>query len=111
MLESLEHAGLAPRRDSTAAHESAIAQAGMLLHVGSATLEVFLFADEKGRKAAEVTLDTTKYVAYNAAQTVQGERSLIRAQNLLAILDSRRDAQRERVGDALTAGAPQPHTH
>jgi hypothetical protein len=109
VLRSLERAGLAPHRDSLPVHEPGIAQPGMLVHLGTAALKVFLFADEAARKAVESALDTTKYVGYNQEQTARGEPSLIRAANLLAILESRRDAQRERVGDALTAGPPQTH--
>ena len=108
MLKSLERAGLGVRRDSVPARDPAIAQPGLLLHIGPATLEVFLFADEAARKSAQQRLDTTRFVRYDQDLTVRADRSLIGAANLLAILDSKRDAQRQRVGDALTAGAPQP---
>jgi hypothetical protein len=38
---------------------------------------------------------------------MRAEPTLIASENLLAILRSRSDHQRERVSDALTAGPPQ----
>ena len=39
---------------------------------------------------------------------MQGEATAIENDNLLALLFSRNEQQRERVADALTAGPPQP---
>ncbi len=107
VLERLQRSGLVAQRDSSAAEEKGLAQRGMLIHLGSASLEVFLFPDSAARKAAEKGLDTTQFVGYMDPQGIRAERSLIRSANLLALLDSKRDVQRQRVGDALTAGPPQ----
>lgn len=108
VVDRLIRAGLGVRRDSAPAREPALATPGVLYHLGSATLALFFFPDSAARKAAVSRLDTTQFVGYNDPQTIRAERSLIQSANLLALLDSRRDAQRERIGDAITAGPPQP---
>jgi hypothetical protein len=53
-------------------------------------------------------VDTTRYLGYTEAVSMQQLPTLIQSANLVAILHSRNDLQRERVGDMLTAGPPQP---
>lgn len=108
LSERLMSSGLVLRRDSTPAHEDSVAIAGVLYHIGIANLKVFFFPDSVARKAAVARLDTAQFVGYDQSQTSKGERSLIQSANVLALLDSRRDQQRERIGDAITAGPPQP---
>lgn len=108
LAERLIRSGLVLRRDSTPAHEPGVPVAGILYHIGQSNLAVYFFADSTARKAAVAKLDTTQFVGYDQEQTNKGERSLIQSVNLLALLDSHRDQQRERIGDAITAGAPQP---
>jgi hypothetical protein len=109
LVERLIRAGLVVRRDSAPAHEPGVPIAGVLYHIGSlASLEVFYFPDSAARRAAVAKMDTTPFVHYDQAQSMKGERSLIQNANVLALLDSRRDESRERIGDAITAGAPQP---
>ncbi|MDE3217613.1 MAG: hypothetical protein KGO03_14490 [Gemmatimonadota bacterium] len=108
LVERLLQAGLVVRRDSAPAHETGVPIAGVLYHLGSlASLEVFYFPDSAARRAAAAKMDTTPFVHYDQPQSVKGERSLIQNANVLALLDSRRDESRERIGDAITAGAPQ----
>lgn len=112
LVERLIRAGLVVRRDSAAVHETGVPIAGVLYHLGPANLEVFYFADSAARRAAVAALDTTPFVHYDQTQTSRGERSIIQNANVLALLDSRRDETRERIGDAITAGAPQaPKPH
>lgn len=111
LVERLMQAGLVVRRDSTPVHEPGVPIAGVLYKIGAlAKLEVFYFPDSAARRAAVATMDTTPFVHYDQPQTMKGERSLIQNANVLALLDSRRDESRERIGDAITAGAPQPAT-
>jgi len=108
ILDRLDHAGLAPRVDSEPATESALSQKGLLVHVGRADLELFIYPDSNARVADEQKLDHSKYVEIDAEPGINQEATLIRSVNVLAILKSINDHQRERVSDAITAGPPQP---
>ena len=110
VLYRLERAGLAPHLDSTARpEEKSLGGLPMVIKIGmSARLEVFLYSDSTARIADGKRLDRTQLVAPGAAQTIQQERTLIENANLIGLLTSVNNHQRERVSDALLAGAPQP---
>jgi len=109
VFDRLDHAGLAPRRDSAAGaiRDPSLALSGTRLLLGNAQLDVFIYADASARERDEGRLDRSKFIEASAEPTLRGEATLIRNANLLAILRSRNDHQRERVSDALTAGPPQ----
>jgi hypothetical protein len=77
--------------------------------LGNAELDVFIFPDAPSRERVESGLDRSKFIEATDEPTLRGEATLIRNANLLAVLRSRNDHQRERVSDALSAGPPQPH--
>ena len=104
----LEQAGVAPRPDSAPPEMPSLGPAPTVYVVGTSALAVYLFADSSRRAHAASTLDTTKFVGPSTALSARGETTAIQNDNLLALLFSRNDHQRERVSDALTAGAPQP---
>jgi hypothetical protein len=109
VLERLDRSGLAPQKDSLAASEPSLTQRGLLLHLGSnAELEVFIYGTEAARAADEAKLPKGDFVEAGQPYTMRHERTLIRSANMLGILKSLRDRQRERVTDAITAGPPQP---
>ena len=108
VFDRLDHAGLAPRRDSSGTIELApLTQKGSRLLVGTSELDVFIYPDTASRARDEARLDRSKYIEATAEPTLRGEATLIRNVNLLAVLRSRNDHQRERVSDALSAGPPQ----
>jgi hypothetical protein len=102
----LDQAGLAPR-DSTLTDLPTLGPAPSVYVVGMSGLAVYLFPDSLARRRAAESLDSTKFVAPSAALTMRNEATAIQNDNLLALLFSQREQQRERVSDALTAGAPQ----
>lgn len=108
LTERLLRAGMGVHLDSAPARDSAIARAGLLYHIGHSTLRVFLFADSVERKAAVAKLDTTGFIDYMATQVYPPRTSMLQSANLLALLVSQSETQRQRIGDAITAGAPQP---
>jgi hypothetical protein len=110
VMERLKRAGLVARIDSTKkASEKGLTREGLLVHLGrSADLSVYLYADSNARAADEKQLDRAAYVDPSAPVSIKRERTLIRNGNLLALLTSINDQQRERVANALLAGAPQP---
>ncbi len=107
-MDRLDHAGLAPRRDTGAVHEEGLTISGIMVHVGSADLELFIYADSANRARDEARLDRKKFITAAQEPSLAGERTIIESVNLLAILATRNDHQRERVSDAITAGPPQP---
>ncbi len=112
ILYRLDRAGIAPRVDSAGAiGEKALSGKSFAVKFGpNSRLEVFLYADSTARIADGKKLDRTKLVDAQAAQTINRERTLIENGNLIGLLTSLSDRLRERVSDALTAGAPQPPT-
>jgi hypothetical protein len=106
----LERSGLAPRIDSTERPKpESLRGYGFVVKIGRmASLDVFLYADSAARITDEQMLDRSEFVVPGAPQTIRRERTLIENANLVALLTSLNDHQRERVSDALTAGAPQP---
>jgi hypothetical protein len=106
----LVQAGVAPRdTDATALGDlPGLGSIPMVYEVGAAGLAVYLFPDSVARRRAARSLDSTKFVAPDHELTMRGEGTAIESDNLLALLFTRREQQRERVSDALTAGPPQP---
>lgn len=106
----LEQAGVAPR-DTSARALGDLPQLGSIpltYEVGNTGLVVYLFPDTLSRHNAARSLDTLMFVPPNHELSMRGEGTVIQNDNLLALLFSRREQQRERVSDALMAGPPQP---
>ncbi len=108
VTERLLRAGMGVRLDSAPARDSAIETPGLLYHIGRSTLQVYLFADSDARRAAAAKLDTSGFIGYMATQVYPPKTSMLQSANLLALLVSQSETQRQRIGDALTAGAPPP---
>lgn len=108
MIERLERAGLVPRVDSAAATEPPLTRPGTLVRVGASELEVYIYPDARSREREQARLDRAKYLDYASPVSMRPQPTLIVSANLIAILHSRNDHQRERVGDAISAGAPLP---
>lgn len=108
-FKALDRAGLAPRRDSSATevHVDPLARPGTRILLGGAQLDLFIYPSESERARDEARLDKHQFIEASDEPTLRGEPTLIRNVNLLAILRSRNDHQRERVSDALSAGPPQ----
>jgi len=104
----LQMSGLAPR-DSVISDTVRLGPVPTVYVAGGSALAVYLFPDSMARRKAAATLDTAKFIAPDAALTMRHEATAIQNDNLLAILYTLRDQQRERVSDALMAGAPQKH--
>lgn len=109
VLERLDHAGLAPRLDSAHVQEESLTLPGSLVHLGNTKLEIFVYADPTARERDQARLDRSRYIDADTEPTMSTVATIISSANLLALLFSKNDHQRERVADAITAGAPQPH--
>lgn len=106
LVERLERSGLVPRVDSLRVDAELQAAERFMVRLGRAELEVYLYPDAGARERAAAKLDRARYLDYTAPVTMDQRPTLIEAGNALVILHSRNDHQRERVGDAITAGAP-----
>ena len=104
----LEAAGVAPQIAESLPDLPAVGPTPMRFKVGRSGLAVYLFADSAARSAAARRLDTLHFISAAKELTMRGETTAIQNDNLLALLFSRNEQQRERVSDALTAGPPQP---
>jgi len=105
----LERSGLVPHVDSSAKpDEKELTGKPLIMKLGQSTLEVYIYPDSSARIADAKKLDRSKLIDAAAQQTIQRERTLIESANVIGLLTSLSSHQRERVSDALTAGAPQP---
>jgi hypothetical protein len=105
--ERLVRSGLAPH-DTSRDKLPVLGPAPAVYRIGKGELAVYLFADSNARARAATQLDTVKYIAAAQPLTILSQTTVIENDNLLALLFSKNDQQRERVSDALTAGPPQP---
>jgi hypothetical protein len=106
--DRIDRAGLTPHDTTLASELPKLGPAPAAYRIGKAVLVVYLFGDSSARKGAGRQLDTTRYVADTHPLTILSEATVIQNDNLLALLFSKNEHQRERVSDALTAGPPQP---
>jgi hypothetical protein len=106
----LDQAGVAPRTADAGALGDlpTLGTTPIIYQVGSAGLAIYLFPDTTARARASHVLDTTRFIGPARPLSMRGEATAIQSDNLLALLFSRNEQQRERVSDALTAGPPQP---
>jgi len=112
LLYRLERSGIAPRVDSSA-KPSVIVLSGepIVVKFGvNSVLDLYIYPDSAARAADDAKLDKTQFVGATAPQTIRREQTLIENNNVIGILTSINDRLRERVSDAITAGAPQPKT-
>jgi hypothetical protein len=105
----LDQSGLAPQSGADKVGElPPLAQKPITLTVGNAGVAYYLYSDAAARRAAAATLDTSRYIAQTRPVSMKNETTLIENDNVLLLLFSKNEHQRERVADAITAGAPQP---
>ena len=104
----LEQSGLAPRDTSALSELPALAVKPAMLMLGNAGLAFYLYPDSMARHQAAAALDTLRVIPQSKSLTMRNELTRIENDNVLVILVSRNEHQRERVADAITAGPPQP---
>lgn len=107
IVERLDRAGLAPQVDSAASPgEPPLRATGMLVRLARAEAEIYLYEDASARRRDAARLERARYLDYDEPVSMQTLPTLIVNSNAIVILHSRNDHQRERVGDAITAGPP-----
>lgn len=103
----LEMAGLVPVKEEEGVRERPLSVPGTRYTLGAASLVLFYYESPAARAADEARLDTVRFIDPYRPLSARREATRIGSANLLAILHSLNDHQRERIGDALTAGPPQ----
>ncbi len=105
----LDQSGLAPQSGTDKVGSlPTLAPKPLTLTIGNAGIAYYLYPDSTARRAAAATLDTAKYIAQTRPVSMKAETTLIENDNVLVLLFSQNEHQRERVADAITAGPPQP---
>ena len=105
----LEQSGLAPQSGSDKIGDlPRLAVKPVVLTLGNAGVAFYLYSDTGSRHAAAASLDTAKFIAQTRPVSMKSETTLIQSDNVLVLLFSKNEHQRERVSDAITAGPPQP---
>ena len=107
IVDRLDRAGLAPQEDSTTvATEPPLEAKGFVVRLSRAEAEVYLYEDASARRGDQRRIEKARYLEYGEAGSMQTLPTLIANSNAIVVLHSRNDHQRERVGDAITAGPP-----
>lgn len=105
----LEQSGLAPQKaEKSVGDLPKIEGTPITLAIGNAGIALYLYPDTMARHKAGASLDTLHFITQSQTVGIRGEATVIQNDNLLALLFSKNDHQRERVSDAITAGPSQP---
>ena len=104
----LEQSGLAPQSGSDKIGDlPTLGVKPVTLTLGNAGVAFYVYADTVSRHRAGASLDTAKFIAQTRPISMKSETTLIQNDNVLMLLFSKNEHQRERVADAITAGPPQ----
>ena len=105
----LDQSGLAPQSGSDRIGDlPALTVKPTILTLGNAGLAYYLYADTVARHTAARGLDSTRFIPQTSPVSMKSETTVIQSDNVLVLLFSKNEHQRERVADAITAGPPQP---
>ena len=107
VIDRLERAGLVVTEGQEPATEPPLQRQGTSLDVRNASLEVYIYPDAAARERDERRLDRENYLGADQPPGPVHKPTLVTSANLLVVLDTRRERQRERITLVLTAGPPQ----
>ncbi|MHB1223097.1 MAG: hypothetical protein ACYC2G_03480 [Gemmatimonadaceae bacterium] len=103
--ERLERSGFVVVPASDSVGQPGLGISGSAYRLGSAELQLYLYADSADARRQEASLDTAAARPAGASGVLRAP-AVIRSNNLLALLFNNNDRQLERVQLALTAGLP-----
>ena len=108
IIKSIERAGLNAHADSAREVEEApLSIPGFELPLSRGTVRFFVYADSDSRKRDQLKLDTSLFVSPQKDPSAR-KRTLVPIANLLVLMDVMNTRNRERIANAMMAGAPQP---
>lgn len=105
VVERLERAGFGPMLVEGEARQPSLAIPGSVYRLGSAELQLYLYADSAGAARQAASVDAAEAEPADA-RGIRRAPLVIHSQNLVALLFDNNDRLRERVQLALTAGLP-----
>lgn len=108
VLKRLEQAGLVPDTSHGSATEPPLTAKGIHLTVRRAELELYFYPDKAARERDQRRLDRSRYLEAEQPPEPRHKPTIVTSENLLVVLDTRNERQRERITLAITAGPPQP---
>lgn len=108
LRERLDRAGLSPRDTTPSAEAPTLGVTPVAYVLGRGMLHVYLFTDVAARERAMRAIDRALWAAPDEALGPQHHGTAVASENLLVLLETRREHLRERVADAVQAGPPQP---
>ena len=108
VINRLEQAGLVMDPHQDPVTREPLQRQGRAYSVRSAELEVFIYPDRSARERDQARLDPDDYLDSDDPPEPVHRPTVVASENLLVILDTRRERLRERITLALTAGPPQP---
>jgi len=108
IIRSIERAGLNSHADSAKdVTEAPLSITGFQLTLPRGTVRFFVYADSNSRKRDQLKLDTSRFVSPQKDPSMR-KRTLVSVANLLVLMDIMNTRNRERIANAMIAGAPQP---
>jgi hypothetical protein len=108
VIKAIERAGLNAHADSLREiTEKPLTVPGFELPISRGTVRVFLYADSNSRKHDQLALDPMLFVTPKKDPQMR-KRTLVATANLIALMDVMNTQNRERIFNAMLAGAPQP---
>jgi hypothetical protein len=108
IIKSIERAGLNAHADAAKdVIEAPLAITGFELPLSRGTVRFFVYADSNSRKRDQLKLDTALFVSPRKDPSMR-KRTLVSVANVLVLMDVMNTRNRERIANAMLAGAPQP---
>lgn len=108
VITRLEQAGLVMNPHQDPITHASLQRQGRAFSVRDAELEVFIYPNRAERERDEARVDRDDYLEADGPPQPIHKPTIVTSENLLVVLDTRRERQRERITLALTAGPPQP---
>lgn len=106
-VERLEQAGLVLTPEQEPATEKPLQRQGVRFKARNATMEAYFYTSQDERERDQRRLPAGTYLREDQAPEPIHKPTVVTSGNLLVVLDTHRERQRERITLAITAGPPQ----
>ncbi|HVE78472.1 MAG TPA: hypothetical protein VNA89_06410 [Gemmatimonadaceae bacterium] len=108
VMNRLEQAGVVPSVAQRGRRFDWAAEPAMVVELGRGRVVAILYRDREGREGDERRVRGARVSPGSVGGDAFDAASVVASENLIALVFSRSDAQRERVENAIGAGPPQP---